>query len=279
MNEIALSDSRSLTSSSDEILSHVHLINDVMRKVLKEGQHWGKVPGCGDKPALLKPGAEKILELFRLGSDMEITDKSGPDSVAYRVKIILKHQVTGAFIGTGIGECSSDEEKYKWRGASDEEFNDTAEDRRRSKWKSGRNGVYKAKQVRTNPADVANTVLKMAKKRALVDAALTATAASDIFAQDIEEVVEETPEVIPPKAIQELAEKAIEGKSSHPASTEPVRYVSQKQAGRFYYLAKDAGIEGQGLKDFLMDEIGATDTKMIPLDRYEELCSRLQPGQ
>jgi len=39
-----------------------------------------------------------------------------------------------------------------------------------------------------NPADQYNTVLKMAKKRAYVDATLSATAASDIFTQDIEEI-------------------------------------------------------------------------------------------
>jgi len=39
----------------------------------------------------------------------------------------------------------------------------------------------------TDLADTYNTVLKMAKKRALVDATLTATAASDIFTQDLED--------------------------------------------------------------------------------------------
>ena len=39
-----------------------------------------------------------------------------------------------------------------------------------------------------NPADYYNTVLKMAKKRAHVDAMLTATAASDIFTQDLEDL-------------------------------------------------------------------------------------------
>ena len=38
-----------------------------------------------------------------------------------------------------------------------------------------------------NPVDSFNTVLKMAKKRALVDAVLTATAASDLFVQDLED--------------------------------------------------------------------------------------------
>jgi ribosomal protein L12E/L44/L45/RPP1/RPP2 len=41
-----------------------------------------------------------------------------------------------------------------------------------------------------NPADVYNTVLKMAKKRAQVDATLTATGTSDLLTQDIEEMVE-----------------------------------------------------------------------------------------
>ena len=42
-----------------------------------------------------------------------------------------------------------------------------------------------------NVADVANTVLKMAKKRAMVDGILTVTGASDIFTQDIEELPKE----------------------------------------------------------------------------------------
>ena len=36
-----------------EILAQVHLIQEVMAKVMKEGEHYGKIPGCGDKPALL----------------------------------------------------------------------------------------------------------------------------------------------------------------------------------------------------------------------------------
>ena len=39
-----------------------------------------------------------------------------------------------------------------------------------------------------NPADYYNTILKMAKKRAYVDAIITATACSDIFTQDLEEM-------------------------------------------------------------------------------------------
>ena len=42
-----------------------------------------------------------------------------------------------------------------------------------------------------NPADYYNTALKMAKKRAHVDAILTATAASDCFTQDVEDMQRE----------------------------------------------------------------------------------------
>ncbi len=39
-----------------------------------------------------------------------------------------------------------------------------------------------------NPADMFNTVLKMAKKRAFVDATITATACNDLFTQDLEDI-------------------------------------------------------------------------------------------
>ena len=40
----------------------------------------------------------------------------------------------------------------------------------------------------TNPFEIANTLLKMAKKRALIDAVLSATRSSDLFTQDMEDL-------------------------------------------------------------------------------------------
>jgi peroxiredoxin family protein len=100
--------------------------------------------------------------------------------------------MSGQFVGAGVGECSSQEDKYAWRAAlCDDEYDDTPENRRRVKYSKYQGKVEKKKQVRTNPADVANTILKMAKKRAQVDAVITCTAASDIFTQDIEDLPEE----------------------------------------------------------------------------------------
>jgi len=168
--------------------AQVNLIQEVMKSVMQKGQHYGTVPGCGDKPTLLKPGAEKLMMTFRLAADPQIQEIPTDDGLTFRVLTRITNQATGLFLGSGVGECSSKEDKYNWRGAvSNKEWDATPEDRKRVKYT--RNGEIQ--QVRTNPADVANTVLKMAKKRSLVDGILTVTAASDIFTQDIEDMPEE----------------------------------------------------------------------------------------
>lgn len=196
MEEKGLVTQEKNTLTAKEIKAQVNLIQSVMEAVMKDGTHYGKVPGCGDKPTLLKPGAEKIMATFMLSADPTIEDLSFGDIVRYRITVKLLSR-SGNFVGAGIGECSSEEEKYHWRKViCNEEFDATPEDRRREKWSKGYQGQpnYQIKQIMMNKADVANTVLKMAKKRALVDAVLTATAASDIFAQDLEDL---PPEILP----------------------------------------------------------------------------------
>ncbi len=175
--------SRSLTAA--DIRHRVNTIQEVMREVMKRDVHYGIIPGC-KKPSLWKPGSEVLLATFQIGTSIHVTDLSNDDCIRYQVRVMGTHTPSGVLLGEGIGECSSNEEKYKWRKAYDEEFNATPETRRRIKF-----GKYKDKQVRTEPADVANTILKMAKKRAQIDMTLTATGASDCFDQDLEDLPEE----------------------------------------------------------------------------------------
>ena len=185
-NEMTIAGQAMLTA--DDIKAQVSAIQSVMKSVMKDQVHYGKIPGCGDKPALLKPGAEKIMATFRLGVEPEIIDLSGEDDKTFRVIAHAFHQPTGTKLGAGVGECSTNEEKYKWKGTySDREFESTPENRRRIKFSTYKGATKEIKQIRTNPADLANTVLKMAKKRALVDMVLTVTAASDVFEQDLDE--------------------------------------------------------------------------------------------
>jgi hypothetical protein len=176
---------RSLTAA--DVRAQVNLMQDVMLEVMKDGTHYGTIPGTKSK-SLYKAGAEKLMATFRLAGDPETEDLSQNGEIHYRVKVRLS-TAGGQFVGAGIGECSSQEDKYAWRAAvCEEEFEATPENRRRIKFSKYQGKVEQKKQVRTNPSDVGNTILKMAKKRAQVDAVITATAASDIFTQDIEDL-------------------------------------------------------------------------------------------
>jgi hypothetical protein len=186
-----------------EIRAEVNLIQQVLKAVMIKDVHYGTIPGT-PKPTLYKQGAELLLATFKLNGKPLIEDLTTDDERRYRVSVRVSHQITEKEIGWGVGECSSDETKYKWIAAIKQEWDETPEDRRRKKWSSKQGKTFQKLQVRAHIPDVSNTVLKMAKKRALVDAALTCTHASDIFDQDIEDMPEEmrqniaTPTARPP---------------------------------------------------------------------------------
>lgn len=168
-----------------DIISHVAMVQEVMRAVMRPEVHYGVIPGTGDKPTLYKQGAEVLCMAFRVADSYQVEDLSTADVVRYRVTCTGVHQVNGVVLGTGMGEASSGEEKYKWRKAWDEEFDATPANLRRVK-----SGKYKTKQVRTEPADLANTILKMANKRAKIAMTINVTACGDMFGQDLEDMEE-----------------------------------------------------------------------------------------
>jgi hypothetical protein len=178
--------------TSQQLRARLALIQDAMRTVMVEGVDYGKIPGT-DKPTLMKPGAEKICVLLRLSAgEPEVLDLSTHDEVRYRLRVPIV-SAAGEILGVGVGECSSSEEKYRWRQPvyQSKEWEETAEDRRREVWKRKGGSASKQKQVRTNPADVGNTVLKMGHKRAFLHGVLLATAASSVFTHDLEDMSEE----------------------------------------------------------------------------------------
>lgn len=170
--------------SAQQVLQHAMVVQEVMRAVMKSGVHFGEIPGT-DKPSLFQPGADKLCMTFRIAPEFDIEDLSTADFVRYRVTCRGVHQLSGVTLGSCVGEASSNEEKYKWRRAvTDEEFDATPAAFRRVKYGK----KWNTKQVRTEPADVANTVLKMAEKRAKIGMVLNVTAASDMFGQDLEDL-------------------------------------------------------------------------------------------
>ncbi|MEH6566215.1 MAG: hypothetical protein V7756_12875 [Halopseudomonas sp.] len=189
-----------------EIRQRVNLVQEVMQNIMKRDTHYGTIPGT-PKPTLYKPGAEVLCVTFRIAQEYRIEDLSSDGHARYRVTCIGRHQTTGITLGEGVGECSSGEEKYKWRGAACKaELDYTPENMRRKKFYKNGNSVD---QIRTEPADLANTILKMACKRAMIAMTLNVTAASDIFTQDIEDIPEElrTEEAGQPATDPELTAK------------------------------------------------------------------------
>jgi hypothetical protein len=204
----AVATSRDSAMNVADIIAQVKLIQDVMSKVMQEGEHYGKIPGCGERKTLLQPGAQKLTMTFRLAPEYQIQETNyDKGHKEYRVICTLKSISSGAFVGQGVGCCSTLEGKYRWKGGARKcpECGKEAIIKGKAdfgggwlcwqkkggcgeKWPDGDQAIEGQsvdKVEHDSPADFYNTVLKMAKKRAFVDATITATAASDIFTQDI----------------------------------------------------------------------------------------------
>lgn len=209
---------RGMTLSTAQVIERTKKIREVMEAVMKNGVHYGVIPGT-PKPTMYQPGADVLNVTFRIAPKIVIEDLSSDDEIRYRIIVRGVHQATDENLGEGAGECSSNEEKYRWRKAvCVEEWNETPADQRREKWAKDRQGKgYKVKQVRTSPADVANTVLKMAVKRAKVAMTIGVTAASDVFAQDLEDLSEELREHLTDEAV------------AAPAPPQPAQRKSEQQ--------------------------------------------------
>lgn len=180
-----------------EIEEQVQLIQQLLRKVMRQDVHYGTIPGT-DKPTLYKPGAEKIGLTFRLAASFDVQSVNLPGGHReYTVTCRLTAR-DGTPVGEGIGVCSTMEGKYRYRwdatGAPvPSEYWDTRDQsllggpafvarKVKGTWQIFQRVDY------DNPADYYNTVAKMAKKRAHIDAILTSTAASDIFEQDLDDL-------------------------------------------------------------------------------------------
>jgi hypothetical protein len=188
-------------ATAEEMIALDQRINQVLNTVMKEGMHYGPPYPGSQQRAIRKPGIEKLFRTFRIRVEHDIEDRSTEDATSFKVTSRAYHIPTDDFLGDYSGFASSEEEKYKWRAATgDGEFEATDPSRRRLKFKKKRNGdEYTIKQVRTGALDLANTVLKMAEKRADAGVCLNVLAASDIFVQDFEDM----PEFL----IEEMAER------------------------------------------------------------------------
>lgn len=207
---------------------------------LTEGQDFGTIPGCGDKNVLFKPGADKTCSAFNVYGDYAIeTEEHGNGHKTYRVKANLISRSSGDIVGSGVGCCSTLESKYRYRNAMPTCPKCGVPAVRKKKdggwWCAKDAGGCQTGGDKTtvpigggkieNPdvADVYNTVLKMAKKRAFVDATLSLSCISEHFTQDLEEG-HETPQTTPEPSEPQKAPQEPNVAPSEPVFAAPTTF-------------------------------------------------------
>jgi len=190
-------------------------LNQLFEKVLVFGTDYDRIPGT-DKPALLRPGAEMLCMVFRLApGEAKVIDKFEDwenGIFSYVMGITLNHIDSGKMIASGVGSANSREKKHRYRWNTNEAGEDV-------------------QVLNAEPGDLQNTLIKMASKRAYLDAVSKATGVSRMFISQS------------PYASAAQLEKA---------STNQVRYIRQlfgkipeKDA-----LAEISGIAGREITNF-----------------------------
>ena len=283
-NELAVIESKELSCveeyamTPERILMQVKLIQTAMQSAMKEGTHYGIIPGC-DKPSLWKPGAEKLSMMFRIAPSYEVIETDmARGHKDFSVTCSLTHIPTGQFLGQGIGSCSTMESKFRYRKMSRicPECGKEAIIKGQAqygggwvcykkkggcgcKWDDGAEVIENQQEGRVeyeNPADYYNTCRKMAKKRAQVDATLTATAASDIFTQDMEDIkanleviADDTPKAqekpaspVPPKTTNTTKPAPAQPKASPPPQSRPQAAPDGVEVKPFQHFALGSAI-------------------------------------
>lgn len=161
----------------------------VISKTLVEGKDYGKIPGAGDKPSLFKAGAEKINMLFGLNPEYEFL-KADEDYkngfFNYSIRCTLYRN--GAPVSQGVGNCNSMEKKYRYITTDESGLAEYGIAPEAAQKYTDRHGRTRYRINNPEPYSIANTVLKMAKKRAYVDATLQVASLSDLFTQDLEDM-------------------------------------------------------------------------------------------
>ncbi len=193
MNQLSPSNDPNAIMSVEALMQHAALIQDAIRLRMREGEHFGVIPGT-HKKSLLQPGAQAIARLFGFSwkYNIETVDYPG-EHREVRAKCILSTS-SGLELVERESLCTTKETKYRYRSENtgvivppeywktrDVELlggKDFSPRKVDGKW------LVFHTVPNSNLPDHYNTVLAMAQKRAFVSAVIAATAASDAFAPE-----------------------------------------------------------------------------------------------
>lgn len=213
-------------------------MNRFIDTVLIAGVDYGVIPHC-NKPTLLKSGAEKIMNYLGLIARTEVVNRVEDHNTAffsYECKVYLL-DYNGVVRGEGVGICNSREGRY----------------------------------VKQNGYAVQNTVLKMTKKRALVDAALNVGNLSARFTQDVEDM-----NIEPDQSVGRSVEELRPNNNTSAPTTKVEKPATQKQIYFLETLMGQHGTTVDAINRYVSQQYGVDDYRKISGYQASQLIERFK---
>ena len=215
-----------IMATFDDVRERLKLFQEYINEFMVPGVDYGIIKGY-QKPSLFKSGAEKLCDIFGFSKHVEVTNRIedwDKGVFSYEVKSTLINKSTGLIEAEGFGSCNSREKSYR----------------------------------NQDPFNIVNTILKMAKKTALVDAVLNATNSSGLFTQDIEDLAPSS---------QDLPFSSKEDRN--------VRAATSNQKRTIQSLAEQVGMPLETMLKMLQDRYRIKDINALSFDQADTFIKHL----
>lgn len=271
-----------------EVKAQVAAMHGLFKDVMQVDVHYGTIPGT-PKPTLFKAGAEKIGLLLQLAPSFKRDTQQDDDHLTVWSECTLIHRPSGQTVASAGAICSTRETKYAFRKATRHcpECGVEAIIKGKAeygggwlcfakkggcghKWPDGAKEIESLKEGQEenpNVADMWNTVLKMADKRAHVAATLFGTAASDIFTQDVEDFREQGGGGSTTTLHADLESRATAGER---------RPVTRDQHAQIAVLIRERGIPLDRVRQEMATLFSIDSRKDLSVEQADELLQFLE---
>ena len=236
--------------SMNEAKERIKMLQTFVNEMMIPDVDYGIIPKCS-KPSLFKSGAEKLCDIFGFSKYIEVLNRVEnweKGIFHYEVKAILVNKKTGLTEAEGIGCCNNKESKYR----NQDSFS------------------------------IVNTILKMAKKRALIDAVLSATRSSGIFTQDVEDYTgsNEHPFTKPPehsmpkyKNPNNKSDNRFITPSNNTSARQP---INKSQYFQIISIITEIKIPPEEVKRLLQEKYKVQQTKYLSFEQANDFISFLK---
>lgn len=219
----------------NEAKERISMLQSFVKEMMIPNVDYGIIPRC-DKPSLFKPGAEKLCDIFGFSKQLKVINRVedwDKGLFHYEIKVILINKNSGLIEAEGIGCCNSRERKFK----NQDSFS------------------------------IINTLLKIAKKRALVDAVLSATRSSDIFTQDIEDMENNKKELI------NSSNNKLMNSNKKVIKPNP---ITREQQSKIFLIATQNKIPTYYVKDLMIEKYKVNESKLLTSSQADEFIDLLK---